>query len=224
MFAQIKALCAVCGLTLLASTPAAAGTIFFDGFETPGENDWAVYQIAGDNSDWVTTGGAGIEIQDQSLGITSAYEGEQYVELDSDNARGGNPGDTNSVMAAFVNFVVGQTYEISFAYRPRTNTANDNIIELYAVNFDGTDILSGALLASVNETTSSLSGWTIISVLYTAQTGVNGIAFAAAGIDNTLGGFIDAVRVSDVPLPAALPLFLAGLAGFGVASRRTRRA
>ena len=61
-------------------------------------------------------------------------------------------------------------------------------------------------------------------MLYTAQTGVNGIAFAAAGIDNTLGGFIDAVRVSDVPLPAALPLFLAGLAGFGVASRRTRRA
>jgi hypothetical protein len=30
--------------------------------------------------------------------------------------------------------------------------------------------------------------------------------------------------VSDVPLPAALPLFIAGLAGFGFAARRKQRA
>ncbi|GJL90867.1 VPLPA-CTERM sorting domain-containing protein [Hyphococcus sp.] len=33
---------------------------------------------------------------------------------------------------------------------------------------------------------------------------------------------ITAIPVSDVPLPAALPLFLAGLAGFGFASRKIR--
>ncbi len=33
---------------------------------------------------------------------------------------------------------------------------------------------------------------------------------------------INAIPVSDVPLPAALPLFLAGLAGFGFASRKKR--
>ncbi|MEO1137120.1 MAG: VPLPA-CTERM sorting domain-containing protein [Pseudomonadota bacterium] len=223
MFSKVKAAMAACVLSTIAAAPASAGVIFFDGFESPDEDNWGVYQVVGDNGDWVAVEGAGIEIQDESIGITSAFEGEQYVELDSDNARGGLPGDTNSAMATFIDFVVGQTYEISFAYKPRTNTANDNIIELFAVNFDGSNIVSQLLLATANETTSSLGDWTVISVLFTVQQGFNGIALAAGGLDNSLGGFIDAVSVSEVPIPAALPLFVFGMAGVGAMMRRKRK-
>lgn len=220
---NFKTVFASFALSMAASMPASAGVIFFDGFESPAEDNWGVYQVAGDNGDWVAVDGAGIEIQDESLNITDAFEGEQYVELDSDNSRGGLPGDTNSAMAAFVDFVVGQTYEISFAYKPRTNTRDDNIIELYAVNFDGVDVIAQLLLATANETTSTLSDWTVITVLYTVEQGFNGIAFAAGGLDNSLGGFIDAVSVSEVPIPAALPLFAFGLAGVGAMMRKKRK-
>jgi hypothetical protein len=52
----------------------------------------------------------------------------------------------------------------------------------------------------------------------------------ATGGRESTSGFVDYVRISDgnavsaVPLPAALPLFIAGLAGFGVMTRRRRMA
>ncbi|WP_425408507.1 VPLPA-CTERM sorting domain-containing protein [Hyphococcus sp.] len=41
--------------------------------------------------------------------------------------------------------------------------------------------------------------------------------------DNILNGTISELSVSDVPLPAALPLFLAGLAGVGAVARRKKK-
>ena len=79
-------------------------------------------------------------------------------------------------------------------------------------------------LFEVNETTSSLSDWMVYSVIYSAQSGFNAIAFEAFGRDNSLGGFIDAVKVAEVPLPAALPLFGFGLAGLAAIRRRKRQA
>ncbi len=205
------------------AAPAHAGVIFQDSFESPDVSTWAVFQSGvGDSGAWSAEIGAGIEIQDESIGITSAYDGAQYVELDSDNARGGVAGDTNSGMVALIPFIAGNTYEISFAYKPRTNSAGDNIIQLFALGFDGAGVFAAALLAEANETTSTLSDWLIISVLYTAQAGVNAIGFLAGGADNSFGGFIDLVTVSEVPVPASLMLFLAGLAGFSFASRKQR--
>lgn len=220
MFSKNTCAGVIGAVAFLLAAPASAATIFFDGFESPDEDNWGVYQNV---NSWVSVDGSGIEIQDESIGITSAFEGEQYVELDSDNSRGGVPGDTNSTMATLIDFVVGQTYEISFAYKPRTNTANDNIIELYAVELHGAGLGAQALLATANETTSSLANWIVISVLYTAEAGFNGIAFAAGGADNSLGGFIDAVSVAEVPLPAALPLFGFGVAAVGAMMRRKRK-
>ena len=204
--------------------PASAAQIFYDSFEEPDVATWAVFSTVGDNSDWELVEGAGIEIQDESIGITDAYDGEQYVELDSDNARGGLPGDTNSGMIANMAFVEGRTYEVSFAYKPRTNTPNDNKVSLYAVGYDGSTISPVTLLLTANETTSSLSDWLVYSAIFTAEAGHNAIGFLAQGIDNSLGGFIDAVSVSEVPIPAALPLFLAGIAGFGFAGRKRKTA
>ena len=225
MFSKVRvaALSGVLSLALVA--PASAGVIFFDSFEQPDTANWAVFQSGvGDNGDWTSVSGSGIEIQDESIGITDAYDGTQYVELDSDNSRGGVAGPTNSAMAANIDFVAGRTYEISFAYKPRTNRADDNGIRLFAVAFDGANVTDDDALFEVSETTSSLSDWMVYSVIYTAQSGFNAIAFEAFGRDNSLGGFIDAVTVSEVPLPAALPLFGFGLAGLAVVRRRKRQA
>ena len=196
------------------STSASASVIFSDSFESPQVNSWQVFQSGvGDNGDWTAVAGAGIEIQNDSIVGFDAFDGEQFVELDSDRSRGGVAGPTNSSMATNVAFKTGQEYEVSFAYRPRTRTANDNVIELFAVDFDGNSINSGTLLTSVSETTLTLSDWTVITATFVATSTMNGLQFAASGISNSLGGYIDAVTVSEVPLPAGLPLFLAGLAG-----------
>ncbi|WP_207764949.1 VPLPA-CTERM sorting domain-containing protein [Hyphococcus luteus] len=226
MMSRLKFAVAAGAASLAAAGPASAAEIFFDSFEAPDVADWAVFQVAGDGSDWTAEFGTGIEIQDESLGITDAYDGEQYVELDSDFARGGDAGasGTNSGMGALVPFVEGRTYDISFAYKPRTDVADDNIIQLYALAYDGADVDNAVQLFEVNETTSTLSDWMVYTVSYTALAGFNGIGFAADGIENSLGGFLDAVSVSEVPLPAALPLFLAGVAGFGFAGRKRKAA
>ncbi len=223
MFSNVKGALIVGALSLAGAAPASAGVIFYDSFEAPETDSWAVYQSGvGDNGDWSSLGGAGIEIQNESAGVSDAYDGSQYVELDSDSKRGGVAGPTNSTMAANVGFVEGRTYDISFAYKPRTNREDDNGIRLYAYDLDGDVIEDQVLLLEVNETTSSLSNWTIFSVLYTAKSSFNAIAFEAFGKSNSLGGFIDSVKVAEVPLPAAAPLFGLGLAGLAAARRRKR--
>ena len=225
MFSTVRVALAAGAASLAAAAPASAGVIFYDSFEAPNTNTWSVHQAGvGDNGDWFSLSGSGIEIQDESAGVSKAYDGRQYIELDSDTRRGGVAGSTNSSMAASIDFVAGQQYEISFAYKPRTNRENDNGIRLYAFDLDGGVIEDQVLLFEVNETTSSLSNWFVYSVVYTAQSSFNAIAFEAFGSANRLGGFIDAVRVAEVPLPAALPLFGFGLAGLAAARRRKRAA
>lgn len=227
MFSRIKVALIAGAASLAAAAPASAGVIFYDSFESPDVASWAVFQTGvGDNpSTWDRVDGAGIEIQDESIGITDAYDGEQYVELDSDTSRGGIPDGTNSAMAVNVPMVAGQQYEISFAYKPRTNNgSNDNGIKLWALTYDGVNFSNEVQLLAVSERTSTLSDWFVYSVIYTAQTGIDAIGFSAFGRENSLGGFLDAVQVSEVPLPAALPLFGFGVAGIAALRRRKRQA
>ena len=210
---------------------ASAAVIFEDSFELPRVQTWQVFQTGvGDNGDWDLIDGAGIEIQrSQGPGHVQAFDGDQYVELDSDRRRGGQIDNfaTNSAMAANVDFVAGQTYEISFAYRPRTSQFwNDNGINLFALEYDGVTPSNQQHLIGISESTLTLSDWTIVSVIYTAAQDINAIAFQATGITNTFGGFIDAVSVTQltqVPVPAALPLFGAGLASLAWARRRKQK-
>ncbi len=115
-----------CGMFVIGMTGAANATLITNGsFEDPVTSGWKVYDnILG----WTTIGGTGIEIQHNGVisGVT-AHAGNQYVELDS---HGGD--DTNSTMAQSIDTVLGQTYDISFAYRNRPNTADaSNGIEVY---------------------------------------------------------------------------------------------
>ena len=77
------------------------------------------------------------------------------------------------------------------------------------------DELTGLLYANSSDTQSLY----LVSIITGAATliGANGIG----GIDGL--AWIESLEVSDVPVPAALPLFLAGMAGLGFAGRRNRK-
>lgn len=156
---------------------------------------------------WTTTGGAGIEVQTRrTVGGADAQSGAYYIELDSHPR-----GRSNSTMAQSVDLTAGK-YVLSYWYQPRTGRPGDNVI---AAMFDGID------LAVQDETSKTQGGWVqYFANIDVATAGTYTVGFAARGLENTLGGFIDNVELSQVPLPAALPLMGAGLAGLAFWRRR----
>ncbi|WP_434054944.1 MAG: hypothetical protein RDA78_08780 [Roseibium sp.] len=173
-------------------------------------SSWDVFsEISG----WKTTAGAGIEVQtNRTLGSIDAHSGQHYIELDSHPRP-----NSNSTMSQDVTLGVGK-YELSFWYSPRNNDASSNGIE-YSV--------SGLLLDSVTGPGASpltaVGAWTLITALFHVETaGDYTLSFAATGKQNTLGGFVDTVNITAVPIPAAGLLLPAGLGLLTFAARRRR--
>ncbi|MEE4208198.1 MAG: PEP-CTERM sorting domain-containing protein, partial [Parvularcula sp.] len=196
-----------------------AATVFQDSFEgTQIGSNWNVYETFGT---WVTTHGAGIEVQ-RSGTVVNAADGNQYIELDSDEQV--TPRDpihgSNSAMATLIDLVAGQVYEVSFAYRPRTNNTNDNGVAVSIGQLAGDVFTETQALGSADARRSVQNAWQTVRFVFTAMQGDNALQFAAFGTENELGGFIDAVEVSSVPVPAAALLFATG-AGFFARRRRT---
>ncbi|GGY53831.1 hypothetical protein [Parvularcula lutaonensis] len=194
-----------------------AATIFTETFEgTQIGRRWNVYDVFGQ---FVTVDGAGIEIQRSGV-VVPAYEGHQYVELDSDFQVNPNPGEgANSAMAALMNLQAGQQYTVTFAYQPRTNRQNDNGIDVSVGTLtDGgqgnRSFDARSLLGTVDGVRSQYGGWQVISMVFTAALGDNALMFAAGGRENELGGFLDDIKVSETPVPAGAVLFGTGLAAF----------
>jgi hypothetical protein len=190
--------------------PASASTIVVNGgFEDPAlaTNTWAVFSnITG----WSTTSGAGIEVENGTAGagLILAHSGQNKVELDSHN---------NSAMKQDVVLAAGN-YLLSFFYSPRTADVGDNTI-----NYSVGDLVSSSVVGPVGLT--SVGVWTEIKALFTVKTGGTfALTFAADGVNNSLGGFIDDVSItpSPVPLPAAGLLLLGGLGGLAAAKRRRK--
>lgn len=188
--------------------------IFTDGFETPQNTSrWQVYQTFGD---WETDSGAGIEIQRSGV-VVQANDGNQYVELDSHN---------NSTMSRDLTLGAGN-YQLTWFYQPRTNTANDNIINVLLESQTSPLTIN---LGTQNGT--GQSGWQEITATFAIQTlGAYSLIFSADGISNSFGGFVDSVSLfsdtqafgredlSPVPLPAAAWLFLSVLGAGGLLRR-----
>lgn len=226
---KVKAFLAAGAAALALTTSAqAAKVIFQDSFESPeitNPRAWQVFQAGvGDNGSWAAIDGAGIEIQENG----SAFDGDQYIELDSDPFNGGISGvTTNSAMATNIDFAAGKKYQISFAFRPRTAQLwESDGIALSALTYDAaTNTTSNnlELFRVGRNTTTNVSDWVVYDIFYTATQDVNAIRFQAFGIAETFGGFIDSVSVSEVPIPAALPLFGAGLASIAWAKRRKKK-
>lgn len=165
---------------------------------------------------WITTFGSGIEIQNRTFG-RSPFDGDQYVELDA---------YANSGMKQTLPTVVGQWYELSFAFSPRPEvSSNSNGIAVY---------WSGVLLDEMTEDGIGLSDtiWTTKQYTVLATEASTDLAFWATGISDSNGGHVDNVRVmgegvapgSEVPEPSSLIAFASlSLAGIAAGAWRRRK-
>jgi len=172
-------------------------------------DNWGVYdKIPG----WETDAGArGIEVQRNT--VVNAHSGTNYVELES------HPG--NSSISAFSQTftpIVTAQHLLTFYYTPRSDPQGGNLVNA---------TLDGNTVATANGPPPVSGDWVLVSVLLgvlSANVDYT-LGFNAFGTnpDNTLGGFIDTVSVSAVPIPAALPLFAGGLGLLGLLGWRRKR-
>ncbi len=204
--------------TIGMSSGASASTIFSESFENPvNTQSWQVYQ----NFDtWSATAGAGIEVQTTgAVSGVSAHDGNQYVELDSDPSRGGTANPTNSSMTRTLSLSGGK-YELEWYYLPRTSTTNDNIVSVFLDSTAGAIGLN--MLGEENGTRPPINTWDRIVYSFVVGAGDYNLTFAAGGLQNKLGGFIDSVKLSAVPVPLSIVLLGSGLAFLGAAGRRRK--
>lgn len=138
---------------------------------------WDVYSSL---PGWEVFSGAGIEVQAGT--VVTAFSGKHYVELDSHSNTGES---TNSRMGQGVYLIPG-SYSLKFMYRARTTKTLDNDINIY---------LDDEIIKEVSST--NTSRWQTIEVpMQIQEDGNYNISFAAAGIENTYGGFIDDISLT----------------------------
>jgi len=157
---------------------------------------------------------AGIEIQYNTF--VDAYSPNFYVELDTKGP--------NSLSSMYQSVHLGAgNYIISWMYHALTNGADGNGIKGY-INKSGTSDLI-ADLGSISKKRSEMSAvWEkIVWNFSITEEGDYDLWFEAFGIENTLGGFIDSVKLdtAPVPIPSTLLLFSAGM--IGIIGNRLRR-
>jgi hypothetical protein len=176
----------------------AANIVVNGSFENPDikAGSWTVFNTLTSGLGW-TTGGAGVEIRDNVVG--KAYEGTQFAELDSHGQ------NSNSSISQTLSTMVGQMYKLSFAYSGRIKQPEST---------NGISVFwNGLELDTVSAAGSKIHDWVVYS--FTVEgLGNDVLAFAATGKEDTLGGSLDDIQVSAVPIPAAALLFAPALLGF----------
>ncbi len=211
MFVKAKSFVAAVGVSLFAfaATPASAFVVNGDFEASVGlsGNSWDVF----DSIDgWTKTAGtSGIEVQRGNIGGATPFD-TQKVELDS---HGGT--NTNSGMYQDIALTAG-TYELSFEYFAREATDTDG------TNGIGFSIIPVGI-DDGHVTGTSGDGWrTITDSFFVNSDQVVRLTFWATGKDNTLGGYLDNVQISAVPLPSSVLLFGAALVGLGWLGRKKK--
>lgn len=216
---NVRGFLAAVGLSLTAIS-SQASVIFSESFESPiNTMDWQVYQTFGS---WTSTSGEGIEVQTSGT-VVNAHSGNQYVELDSDSSRGGIVANTSNSSMTRTLFLQEGVYLLEWFYLPRTNTPNDNGIAVY---LDGTsETRKTNQLMAVSSTRNAMSNWVYESMQFYVDGNDHfyDLTFAATGIANNLGGFIDDIKVTSIPEPTSVALMATGLLAAGLSSRRRKR-
>ncbi len=166
---------------------------------------------------WVTSYGNGIELQKNV--VTRSQEGKHHVELDS-HPRGAS----NTVMSQTIDsLILGNDYLLEFYYKPRTYRFNDNGINVFwqdsALDFE-VDMQASFIADGTRRT---IPDWIKQSVVLTAQSESMSLSFGSFGRQNTLGGLIDNVsltQVTSVPEPSTMILFMLSFGFFVLRPRK----
>lgn len=197
---------------LLVSAAFANANVIVNGdFEDNVGLSGTAWNVFGSINGWSTLSGPGIEVQHNT--VVAAQSGNQYVELDSH----GN----SSMYQAINGLTVGQSYDLSFWFHARTNNGgNDNGIDVL-----WGETAPGALELSIADAIFSdfTSGWQEFTLSLVASASTMYLTFAAVGLNNTLGGFVDNVSMTaSVPEPGTLVLLAMGLFGLVLGRRRVK--
>ena len=155
-----------------------------------------------------------IEIQRDTL-FGPAAEGHQYAELDLDSDSGQKVG-----IWQFLPEAAGQ-YELTFAFSPR-NGVSDNTLGVYIDSAFGTADSTYAWYSFGPVAGSTGTSWTYYSIQFTSLGGDSVVAFFDLGADDSLGTFLDDVKVDPIPEPATMLLMGTGLIGLAGARRKKR--
>lgn len=179
------------------------------GFEDP--------NFSGSTWTWYTSSavdgwdGSNIELWKSGFGSVTSFEGNQHAELNAHPS-------SNQPFSIFQNFgtTVGQSYDVSFAYRARVNNDEEFRFEI-----------DGLINQLINDHT--ISGWSVFNSSFVANDTDSTIRFTSVvPLTATLGNFLDDVKVvaspTQVAEPATLVLLGLGLAGLGFSRRRMKNA
>lgn len=193
---MLLAASAVAAITV--SAPASAAPGFFTDFDSVNFGANPGYTTPASYEGW-TGGQNGLEIQYNNV-AGLAYSGANLVELDT---------NANSSISRLIQ---AGDYVLSFYYsdRPSVSAASNGI-----------DVLLG------NSTLYSVAGglggaqtnWTQKTVSFSIDAPTT-LSFAATGISDSFGGYLDDIRLQAVPEPGTWAMMIAGFGIIGGAMRR----
>jgi hypothetical protein len=182
------------------SSLANANLLTNGGFEQPGISN---YQFINGIPGWQSNGP--VELWNNRT--PTSYEGFQHLEL---NSTGGGP---YSISQSF-DSVIGTIYDVSFAHRARSGTSEQFSFYFGDTNGNGD---------TFNIANGSTASWTVPTYSFMATSLISMVEFTAiVPATGTIGNFLDAVSVTDVPEPGTLALLGLGIAGLGAARRRQK--